>query len=86
VVLADRDVAAETERLLAALAGRKAAVVAVSNEVGEGIVPTTALGRSFRDQQGMLNQQMARAADTVVKMVAGCPLVVKPSPEPEIRL
>jgi len=86
VVLADRDVEAETEKLLAALERRSAAVVAVSNEVGEGIVPTTALGRAFRDQQGVLNRQVAEAADTVVKMVAGCPLVVKPSRDPEVRL
>jgi len=86
VVLGDHDVERETERLVDALRGRTAAVVAVSNEVGEGIVPTTALGRSFRDRQGMLNQRVAQVADTVVKMVAGCPLVVKPSREPEIRL
>lgn len=86
VVLADRNVDAEIGRLLEALAERRAAVVAVSNEVGEGIVPATALGRSFRDLQGMLNQRVARAADTVVKMVAGCPLLVKPARDPEIRL
>jgi adenosylcobinamide kinase/adenosylcobinamide-phosphate guanylyltransferase len=86
IVLSDGAVDAAIDGLIAALGRRKGAVVAVTNEVGEGIVPATALGRSFRDQQGMLNQRFARAADTVVKMVAGCPLLVKPSPAPEIRL
>jgi adenosylcobinamide kinase/adenosylcobinamide-phosphate guanylyltransferase len=86
VVLAERDAQAETERLVEALVARRGPVIAVSNEVGEGIVPATPLGRSFRDLQGMLNQRTARVADTVVKMVAGCPLVVKPSSPPEIAL
>jgi len=86
IVLGERDIDAATEGLLAALEARKAAIVAVSNEVGEGIVPTTALGRSFRDAQGVLNQRMARAADNVIKMVAGYPLIVKPASQPEPTL
>ncbi len=83
---AGRDVAAETEAFLAAVAGRADATVAVSNEVGEGIVPGTALGRAFRDRQGVLNQRAAAAASVVVKMVAGLPVVVKPRTDPEIVL
>ncbi|WP_420391780.1 bifunctional adenosylcobinamide kinase/adenosylcobinamide-phosphate guanylyltransferase [Acuticoccus sp.] len=86
LVLGDEDVAAHTERLLAAIAARRGPVIAVANEVGEGIVPATPLGRDFRDRQGVLNQRMAVAATTVVKMVAGCPLVVKPAPAPSIVL
>jgi adenosylcobinamide kinase/adenosylcobinamide-phosphate guanylyltransferase len=52
-------------------------IVAVSNEVGLGIVPETPLGRRFRDAQGRLNQAVAAAADRVVLMVAGLPLQVK---------
>ncbi len=58
----------------------------MSNEVGEGIVPGTALGRAFRDRQGVLNQRAAAAASTVVKMIAGIPLVVKPRPDLEVVL
>ena len=49
----------------------------MSNEVGLGLVPETPLGRSFRDAQGRLNQQVARAADHVVFLAAGLPLTLK---------
>jgi adenosylcobinamide kinase/adenosylcobinamide-phosphate guanylyltransferase len=48
--------------------------VAVSNEVGQGVVPSTASGRLFRDAQGRLNARLAREADEVVMMVAGRPV------------
>lgn len=83
---AERDVAAETEAFLAAVRDRDAPTVAVSNEVGEGIVPGTSLGRAFRDRQGVLNQRAAAVAGVVVKMVAGLPLVVKPRADPEVVL
>jgi adenosylcobinamide kinase/adenosylcobinamide-phosphate guanylyltransferase len=77
VMLGERDVAAEVERLERALAVRRHSVVLVSNEVGLGIVPENALARRFRDEQGRLNQRMAALADRVVLMVAGLPMVVK---------
>jgi adenosylcobinamide kinase/adenosylcobinamide-phosphate guanylyltransferase len=52
-------------------------VILVANEVGFGIVPDNALGRRFRDLQGLLNQRIAARADRVVLMVAGLPLMVK---------
>jgi adenosylcobinamide kinase/adenosylcobinamide-phosphate guanylyltransferase len=76
-MLAGADVEAETARLETVLAGRRAPVVLVSNEVGSGIVPDNALARRFRDLQGRLNQRMAARASRVVLMVAGLPLVVK---------
>ena len=66
---------ATVERILAASAGGN--VVAVSNEVGCGIVPETPVGRLFRDLQGIVNQRFARAADTVYHLVAGIPTRIK---------
>jgi adenosylcobinamide kinase/adenosylcobinamide-phosphate guanylyltransferase len=52
-------------------------VLAVSNEVGLGIVPESAGVRRFRDEQGRLNQRIAAASDTVVLMVAGIAVPVR---------
>ena len=48
-------------------------VVAVSDEVGSGVVPATASGRRFRDTLGELNQRLAAAADEVWLVTAGIP-------------
>jgi adenosylcobinamide kinase/adenosylcobinamide-phosphate guanylyltransferase len=61
--------------LAAAAAGRE--VVLVSNEVGGGIVPDNAAAREFRDIQGLANQRLAAAADRVVLVAAGLPLLLK---------
>jgi adenosylcobinamide kinase/adenosylcobinamide-phosphate guanylyltransferase len=76
-MLAEADLETEIAHLEAALSGRPAPVVLVSNEVGFGIVPDNELARRFRDLQGRLNQRMAARADRVVLMVAGLPIVVK---------
>ena len=52
-------------------------IICVSNEVGLGIVPTSSLGRKFRDYAGFLNQKIAELADEVYFVVAGCPLILK---------
>jgi adenosyl cobinamide kinase/adenosyl cobinamide phosphate guanylyltransferase len=77
LMLGGGDVAAAVAGLEAALRRRVAPTVLVSNEVGMGIVPESALGRAFRDQAGMLNQRVAALAGHVVFMVAGLPLVLK---------
>ena len=61
-------------------AGRVREVIVVSNEVGGGIVPTTRVGRRFRDLQGWANQILAAEAQSVVLVVAGLPLALKASP------
>ena len=50
---------------------RGGAVIAVSNEVGSGIVPMTALGRRFQDLLGEVNAVWVDAADRAGLMVAG---------------
>jgi adenosylcobinamide kinase/adenosylcobinamide-phosphate guanylyltransferase len=52
-------------------------VVLVTNEVGMGIIPDNPAARLYRDLLGRCNQVVAAAADTVVLMVAGLPIVVK---------
>ncbi|WP_431557691.1 bifunctional adenosylcobinamide kinase/adenosylcobinamide-phosphate guanylyltransferase [Methyloceanibacter sp.] len=74
------DIDKMTVLLEQALAARSGATVLVSNEVGLGIVPENALGREFRDRQGVLNQRLAAVADRVVFMIAGLPNVVKERP------
>ena len=80
IMFKGRDIDAEVQRLEAALAGRKAPSILVSNEVGSGIVPDNAEARRFRDLQGRLNQRIAARADRVVLLVAGLPMVLKGQP------
>jgi adenosylcobinamide kinase / adenosylcobinamide-phosphate guanylyltransferase len=73
----DADIDARAEELARAACEARGLRVFVSNEVGLGLVPDNPLGRRFRDAQGRLNQKMAGAADRVVFMAAGLPLVLK---------
>ena len=62
--------------LLATLEETGATMIAVSNEVGLGVVPEYPLARLYRDQLGWANQRLAAAADRVYFLVAGLPLDV----------
>ena len=77
LMLGDHVRATAFVELEAAIHDAPGPVVLVSNEVGLSIVPENALARVFRDEQGRLNQHMARIADRVIFMVAGLPMVVK---------
>ncbi|MEU4473779.1 bifunctional adenosylcobinamide kinase/adenosylcobinamide-phosphate guanylyltransferase [Micromonospora sp. NPDC023888] len=56
-----------------------ARLVLVSPEVGLSLVPTTPLGRAFTDALGAANRAVADACDTVVLVVAGQPVWLKPA-------
>jgi adenosylcobinamide kinase/adenosylcobinamide-phosphate guanylyltransferase len=65
--------AARCDALVNAWTMTPAHVVAVSDEVGLGVVPETASGRLFRDTLGAVNQRLAGTADEVWFVVAGLP-------------
>jgi adenosylcobinamide kinase / adenosylcobinamide-phosphate guanylyltransferase len=54
-------------------------VIIVTNEVGAGIVPDNAASRTFRDEQGWLNQSVAAICAEVFFVTAGLPLRLKPA-------
>jgi adenosylcobinamide kinase / adenosylcobinamide-phosphate guanylyltransferase len=67
----------ETDNLLETLPNLSGDCVLVSNEVGLGIIPSSALARRFGDAAGALHQRLAALCDRVVLMVAGLPVAVK---------
>lgn len=77
--LVDERALKEIEALLAvikSLAPGKT-LIAITNEVGLGIVPAYPLGRLYRDTLGYVNQLLAQAADRVYLMVAGIAVDIK---------
>ncbi|WP_316740430.1 bifunctional adenosylcobinamide kinase/adenosylcobinamide-phosphate guanylyltransferase [Streptomyces sp. MK7] len=63
--------------LTAAVRASLRTVVAVSNEVGSGIVPATASGRRYRDELGRLNAAFAAECEQVLLVVAGQAVVLR---------
>ena len=62
----------EAARACAALAASRAGrTIAVTNEVGLGIVPATPLGRSYRDLLGTVNRMWVEASERACFVVAG---------------
>jgi adenosylcobinamide kinase/adenosylcobinamide-phosphate guanylyltransferase len=69
--LTDEQVTERARSAAAAAAARAAPTVAVSNEVGAGIVPADALSRRYRDLLGQVNAIWAGAAERSLLLVAG---------------
>ncbi|WP_328683817.1 bifunctional adenosylcobinamide kinase/adenosylcobinamide-phosphate guanylyltransferase [Streptomyces sp. NBC_00343] len=63
--------------LTAAVRATRRTLVAVSNEVGSGIVPATASGRRYRDELGRLNAAIAGECEHVLLVVAGQALTLR---------
>jgi adenosylcobinamide kinase / adenosylcobinamide-phosphate guanylyltransferase len=83
VLLADESDASD-ERILTAinelvyaLSSYKGTILAVTNEVGLGIVPEYPLGRRYRDLAGIMNQRAAAGAEQVFLVTAGIPIELK---------
>lgn len=72
-VLESGAAAVETEAAAAAAiaAARDGLTIAVTNEVGLGVVPATPLGRLYRDVLGRVNATWSRAATDAYLVVAG---------------
>ena len=79
LMAAERDIEAETARLIQAMQDVQGRLVLVANELGLGVVPENAMARAFRNHHGTLNQAVAAAADRVIFVAAGLPLALKGS-------
>src|SRR5215470_6165717 len=70
---ADKELAGRVDGLLHAWRSTGRVVVAVSNEVGSGVVPATASGVRYRDELGRLNALIAAECEQVWLCTAGIP-------------
>lgn len=68
---ADKELATRVDGLLDAWRSTRRVVVAVSNEVGLGVVPATASGVRYRDELGRLNARVAADCEQVWLCTAG---------------
>jgi len=78
-------VTAAVEGLVAAVAETGVILVAVTNEVGLGVVPEYPLARLYRDQLGWANQRLAGDADGLYLLVSGHALDLKALARPQIQ-
>lgn len=75
---ARKQVSEEIDKVLSAIEKRQQTnFLAVTNEVGSGIVPENALARSYRDLLGETNQTVAAAANAVFLMSVGLKIQLK---------
>lgn len=63
--------------LIEALSRMRGTVIAVADETGMGLVPSSYESRVFRDLNGMVNQKLAEQADAVYLVTCGIPLEIK---------
>ena len=77
--LIEKELVKEIDELVDCINGLDASFIMVTNEVGLGLVPANRLGRSYRDWLGRTNQVLAEQSDEVYLMMAGIPLLIKPS-------
>lgn len=67
-------VAAAIDDLLEVVVDGGVTLIAVTNEVGLGVVPEYPWARLYRDQLGWANRRLAAVADKVYLLVSGLPL------------
>ena len=76
----EAQIAARVDALAAALQRWRFHALVVTNEVGLGVVPESALGRLFRDVAGRAHQRLAAVADEIFLAILGTVLRVRPEP------
>jgi adenosylcobinamide kinase / adenosylcobinamide-phosphate guanylyltransferase len=76
-------IARQVDALAAALAAAPGHAVLVTSEVGMGVVPESALGRTFRDVAGRAHQALTARADRLYLAVLGTVLRIRPGPVAE---
>jgi len=67
----ESSVAERLNEIVEGLLARRGDTIVVTNEVGDGVVPTHASGRLFRDLLGRCNRRLVDAADAAYLVVAG---------------
>jgi len=67
----------EAESVAQAMLDHPAPVIAVTEEVGLGVIPMNKVARSFVDALGIVNQITAAKANRAVLVVAGLPHILK---------
>jgi adenosylcobinamide kinase / adenosylcobinamide-phosphate guanylyltransferase len=76
--VAEEDAVARAAAAAALAAERPGATIAISNEVGMGVVPEFELGRRYRDALGRVNACWAAQAEEALLVVAGRALALEP--------
>ncbi|TCT15520.1 adenosylcobinamide kinase /adenosylcobinamide-phosphate guanylyltransferase [Natranaerovirga pectinivora] len=73
----EKKIFVEIDQLINTMKENQKQLVAVTNEVGFGIVPAYRLGSIFRDIAGRVNQYLAKQADEVYLVVSAIPMKIK---------
>ena len=71
LLFAEQPIGPHVTLLAERLAARSGPSLVVTNEVGMGIHPETALGRTYRDELGYANRMVSERAETSLLIVAG---------------
>ena len=73
----DAAIRSHIEKLAESLKKSELDIIAITNEVGMGIVPDNELARRFRDMAGYVNRAIASIADEVYLCCCGIPIQIK---------
>ncbi len=81
----DADILRATEDLAQWVVGLTVPIALVSGELGQGMVPMSALARRYRDLHGIINQHIAKACNNVLLISCGLPLAIKGTLPEELK-